>query len=68
MIHLCVDIIVENHKEIVKNKGKAYGFLSGLISNEAVEKEIKKEVIKKLEVALSEELSANGVKAKVSIK
>lgn len=68
MIHLCVDIEVENHKEIIKNKGKAFGFISGLISNEAVEKEIRKEVISKLEVALNEQLIANGVKAKVSIK
>lgn len=68
MIHLCVDIEVQNHKDIIKNKGKAYGLLSGLISNDIVEKEIKKEVIKKLEAALSQELAANGIKAKVNLK
>ncbi|MHC1684102.1 MAG: hypothetical protein AB6733_14300 [Clostridiaceae bacterium] len=68
MIHLCVDVEVENHKEIIKNKGKAFGLISSLISNETVEKEIRNEIIKKLEVALANELSANGVKAKISIK
>lgn len=68
MIHLSVDIEVKNHKEIIKSKGKAFGFISSLISNEVVEKEIKKEVIKKLEAALSEELKANGIQANVTLK
>lgn len=68
MIHLSVNIEVKNHKEIIKSKGKTFGLISSMISNEVVEKEIKKEVIRKLEAALSEELNANGIQANVTLK
>lgn len=53
---------------VIKSKGKAYGYFTNFISNEAIETEIKKQVIKKLKESLVVELKDNGIKSIIRIK
>lgn len=66
MINISITIDVKNPGEVASNNGIPSFIPQDLIKNK-VESEIKSTIIKKLKVALADELRRNGVKCNMNI-
>lgn len=66
MINISINIDVKNPGEVASNHGIP-GFIPQELVKSKVESEIKNEIIKKLKLALIEELKRNGVRATLNI-
>ncbi|WP_238883163.1 hypothetical protein [Clostridium sp. YIM B02551] len=67
MIKITIGIDVKNPKEVAMNHGIP-GFVPNELIKGKVEDEIKNEIVKKLKVAIFEELRRNGVESRIDIR